>query len=404
MRPDGGAPIPDLHTAGRSGAAVEVVGHRYWPLDALRGLCMVVMAFGHVPYFFERRYLSEFWGVPLPSYDNGIDFIARLVTHPVAPGFFLLMGAGLYLFAQSRRRQGWSESRIARYLVLRGGFLVLLQFCAENPAWLLGARSELGGLMQAPGTGGTIYIYFGVLYALGGSMIIWGLAMRIGPVLILVAAILAILCTQWMVPGPAQANRAFPTVSRLLAVAGQDGWLHVRYPLLPWLGVTGLGVVLGATMAREAKLAYRAALAVGCVLLVAFVALRASGSFGSFHPYAGGDWISFLNVTKYPPSIVFLCLSLGVVCLMLWCLGMLEPIGQRHFAWLADYGRAPLFFYIVHLYAYGVTGLIVTRLGLGSAVLAYGVWLVSLYPLLHGCRWYFRYRRRRGTRSVWRYL
>lgn len=86
---------------------------------------MILMALDHASLFVAHRHGSEFWQGPWTDYTSALLFLTRFVTHLCAPGFFLLMGSGMYLFASSRRDQGWSEGRITRYFLLRGALLVL---------------------------------------------------------------------------------------------------------------------------------------------------------------------------------------------------------------------------------------------------------------------------------------
>ena len=134
---------------------------RLIPLDALRGLVMVLMALDHANHFIAQQHSpGEYWGGPFPAYHSALAFLTRLVTHLSAPGFFFLMGVGMVLFADSRRKRGWGEGAIVRHLLVRGGLLVVLQLLVVNRAWEL-----------SPGGWG-LDIYIGVLFALGGTMIL----------------------------------------------------------------------------------------------------------------------------------------------------------------------------------------------------------------------------------------
>ncbi|MBN1920017.1 MAG: DUF1624 domain-containing protein, partial [Anaerolineae bacterium] len=142
--------------------------HRLLPLDSLRGLLMAVMALDHANTFISHGKRGfELWTGPFPNYaGHALAFLTRGITHIAAPGFFFLMGAGMVLFAHSRRERGWSDGQIARQFALRAALLLFLQFCVENPAWRLGQ----------PDNGQT---YYGVLYALGGAMLIGILLLRL---------------------------------------------------------------------------------------------------------------------------------------------------------------------------------------------------------------------------------
>src|SRR5215475_3578570 len=144
----------------RSGLSVRLA-----PLDALRGLIMVVMALDHANLFIAHQHpLPEFWSAPTPPPASVLAFLTRFVTHFAAPGFFFLMGAGMVLLADSRRRLGWSKGAIVRYLLARGGLLIALQLLVENPAWRIGDGPIF--------TRQVFLSYFGVLYGLGAAMIV----------------------------------------------------------------------------------------------------------------------------------------------------------------------------------------------------------------------------------------
>src|SRR4051794_13009839 len=147
-------------------------GARLLPLDALRGLIMVLMSLDHAAYFVARVHTrGEFWDLPLPRYDDALPFLTRFVTHFSAPGFFFLLGAGMALFTPARRRLGWTEGAITRHLLLRAALLIALQLLVENRAWPLGLP---------PGFPNIFVLYFGVLYGLGAAMIVVALLARLG--------------------------------------------------------------------------------------------------------------------------------------------------------------------------------------------------------------------------------
>ena len=147
---------------------------RFLPLDALRGLIMVFMALDHANHFIAQQHSpGEYWGGRFPVYHGTLPFLTRLVTHPCAPGFFFLMGVGMLLFAHSRRKQGWSEGGIIRHFLIRGGLLIALQLLVVNRAWELSAG------------GWGLDIYIGVLFALGGTMILGNLLLWLKPTVLL---------------------------------------------------------------------------------------------------------------------------------------------------------------------------------------------------------------------------
>ncbi|HJW29218.1 MAG TPA: heparan-alpha-glucosaminide N-acetyltransferase domain-containing protein, partial [Saprospiraceae bacterium] len=270
-------------------AAQRLVG-----LDAHRGLIMVFMAIDHASYFIARVHSAEFWGIALPAYPSALWFCTRWITHLCAPGFFFLMGIGIVLFADARRQAGWEEGRITRFFVIRGLLLILLQLFVEDPAWILGSLSMDPGVMVIrggiPGGGTGSVIYLGVLFALGGAMIFWGFLRRIPYWLIGFISFAAVWVTQSVMPGPDHAATLYSPLSRLLIVPGRtDIWL-IFYPVVPWLGASGLGLLFGGLMKRDTHRATRLAGWTGLGFLVLFVIVRIIGAFGNLNEVPQG-WI-----------------------------------------------------------------------------------------------------------------
>jgi uncharacterized membrane protein len=342
---------------------------RLLSLDALRGLVMVLMAVDHANYFVARMHPNgEFWGIPLPQYNSVLAFLTRFVTQPCAPGFFFLMGIGMVLFAKSRRKQGWSEGHISRHFIIRGFLLVLLQFFVVNSAWLLGPSTEF----HPPGGGGQVWFHFGVLYALGMTMILGAFLFRLKPALIFGISVATILLTQWLIPDPSQAERLFSPLLRMILIPGQTGSMKVLYSFLPWLGCVGFGFIFGNWLVLDERRAFRKALILGIVSLVLFVVVRVAGGFGNTHPPESLGWMDLLHVTKYPPSLAFLLLS-------------------------------ALIFYILHLYLFGIIGLFFAPQGTGIPLM-YIFWLCGLMLLYPLCLWYGKFKSQKAQESLWRFF
>ena len=373
---------------------------RLLSLDALRGLVIVLMAVDHANYFVARMHPNgEFWGIPLPQYDSVLTFLTRFVTQPCAPAFFFLMGIGMFLFLESRRKQGWTEARISRHFIIRGFLLVLLQFFAENSAWLLGPSTEF----HPPGGGGQVWFHFGVLYALGMTMILGSVLIRLKPALIFGISVATILFTQWLIPGPSQAQGLFSPLLRMILIPGQTGPMQVFYSFLPWLGCVGFGLIFGRWLLLDERKAYRKALIFGIVSLFLFVVVRVAGGFGNIHPPESLGWMDLLHVTKYPPSLAFLFLTLGIV---LVCLFLLSRSDKALKSWgnpLLVFGRSALVFYILHLYLFGIVGLFFAPQGSGIPLM-YIFWLLGLVLLYPLCLWYGKFKSRKAQESLWRFF
>ena len=359
-------------------------------IDALRGLIIITMALDHANHFIAQKHSAgEYWGGSFPAYHDVLPFLTRLVTHLAAPGFFLLMGAGMVLFACARRQAAWSRRSISRQLVLRGGLLIALQFLLVNRAWEL-----------SPG-GWEPEIYVGVLFALGGTMILGALLLWLQPRILLVVTVVLVLGTEILTPTPGRWAEEFSTLSRLLLVPGGDLRLWVNYPILPWLELVVFGMIYGHWLVNDPRVASRRALLCGAIFILISVALRGLDRFGNIRPRAGNLWIDFFNLVKYPPSIAFSLLTTGV---NLAILGLLSRIkSQRFLRPLVVFGRVPLFFYLAHLFLYAALGLWLTPNGT-SIVQMIPYWLLGLLILVPLCHWYGKLKDRQAPNSILRFF
>lgn len=371
-------------------------------LDGLRGLIMVLMAIDHASYFVAKVHLGEFWGLPLPDYGSAATFLTRFVTHFCAPGFFFLMGVGMVLFADGRYRLGWSTGKVARHFAVRGALLILFQLILEDLAWLIGDLVNPVNIGDPPGGGSSVWVHLGVLYALGASLILWGLLLRANTAVTLILSLGTLLTTQLVISTLDNVNALYAPLLRLTLIPGHTNALQVYYPILPWFGLAGAGVAFGKLLLQDRSRAYRAALIAGIVALTLFVLLRVMGGFGNIHPPQSWDWIDFLSLTKYPPSLTYSLLTLGVLMLFVYLFSRSDMWLQRWGAPLLVFGRVPLFFYIVHLYLYLVIGFAFPS-GTGFLMM-YFAWLVGLLILYPLCQWYGRFKRRQAPDAIWRFF
>ncbi len=366
---------------------------RLFPLDALRGVIMLLMALDHANHFVAQKHSSgEMWAGLYPVYLDALTFLTRWVTHLAAPGFFLLMGAGMVLFARSRQRQGWFRWAIIRHFLIRGVVLMILQQLIVNRAWEL-----------SPGGWG-VTIYIGVLHALGATMILSSLLLWCRPAHLGALAAILLVGMDLTHPGPEMwgvVSNAPLTV--LFLYPGGDNAFWVFYPILPWLELVVFGVLLGRWLADEPRRAYGRTWKLGLAFLGVFVVLRALDSFGNIRPRMSDSWIDFLNPVKYPPSMTFTLMTTGINLLLLWLFSRAGALAQRILHPLTVFGRTPLFFYVLHLFLYAGMGYLFAPAGTSIGLL-YPFWLLGvllLYPL---CLWYGRVKQTQPASSVWRFL
>jgi len=364
---------------------------RLIPLDTLRGLIIVFMALDHASYFVAQQHASEQWGGPFPAYDSAFAFLTRLVTHFCAPGFFFLMGVGMLLLAESRRQKGWDTWKILSHFWLRSGILILLQLLIVNFIWKAG-----------PFPFPTIYI--GVLIALGGTMMLGSLVLRQNPVVLIILTLGMLIGTELLHPDPSAWGHLFIDLpNMLMARTGGDGYLWSNYPILPWLELVIFGFLFGRWLLADEIKAYQKGLWIGFALLVGFVVIRALDGFGNIRPRAGNSWIDFLNMVKYPPSMVFTFFTMGINLILLWAFSKSGKIIQVACKPLAVFGRAPLFMYVLHLALYMILGKLFTPHGTSLAIM-YPFWLAGLLLLYPLARWYGDFKRRQPPQSILRFF
>jgi uncharacterized membrane protein len=369
---------------------------RLLAIDTLRGLIMVFMALDHANYFIARQHSSgEYWVGQFPHYNSALPFLTRLITHFCAPGFFLLMGMGMYLFAHTRQEQGWSKAKIRRHFIIRGATLMGLQLTIVNLAWGL-----------SPGE--FVRFYIGVLFALGGTMILGSLLLWSKPIVLISLAGILFVGMDTLVPDPnlwnQLGNAGFGEVLNLLLIQpGGTMFMWSNYPILPWLELVILGLLIGSWFVKDQQSAYTRVLKLGLVMLIVFIIVRYLDGFGNLRPRAGDSWIDFFNMVKYPPAITFTLFTTGVNLILLNGFHRVREKAQKTLKPLVVFGCSPLFFYVLHLYLYGVIGLVFAPQGTSLPVM-YLFWILGLALLYPVCRWYGRIKTQQSTNSSLRFL
>ena len=312
---------------------------RLLSIDALRGLVILFMLLDHVrETFFLHRQVADPMNIEIT--DPAL-FFSRTLAHLCAPVFVLLTGLSAYLYGE--KYQGTRD--VSAFLFKRGLFLVVLEFTLVNFAWTF----------QFPPT----VIYMQVIWAIGVSMIALAALVWLPRPLLLLLGI-AIIAGHNLLD-----TLHFPVGSAMhvpWAILHDRGWiefsdslrLRTSYPVLPWIGVIALGYCMGPWFARSACAATRQRylLLAGASALLGFVALRLLNGYGEApwtnYSNATQTLMSFFNITKYPPSLLFITLTLGLGLLLLR--GFERARQAPWIRTLAVFGAAPMFFYLLHLY------------------------------------------------------
>jgi uncharacterized membrane protein len=374
--------------------------YRLSSIDAIRGLAIVMMAIDHSRDFFMAA--GELEPAANPSIGAAL-FATRWITHFCAPTFVFLAGtsAGLMVARKSR-------SELARFLLSRGAWLILIEALVIATAWTFSplGMPELGGLIRVP---------MQVIFAIGASMVVLSGAQFLGrPACAGIGAAIVL--------GHNLLDPVWPPNSLLDAATSGPWWaflhaqttyllgpvlIRVTYPPVPWIGVMLLGFGTAGVFEAPPERRQRLLLACGAAATLAFVLLRASGVYGDPNPW---QWdasptrtlIDVLNTTKYPPSLLFLLMTLGPAGIL--C-ALAERMPSALMAPLVTFGRAPFAFYVAHLYLlHAGTMVLGTAQGFEARQFltvfqffpkgygvglpgVYAVWVlvvIALYPL---CRW-----------------
>lgn len=420
------APPPSAGAlAGAAGAAVA--RRRLDAVDLLRGLVMVVMMLDHTRDFFHADVLN-FDPTDLTRTTPAL-FLTRWVTHFCAPIFVFLAGTGAFL----QGLRGKPKGELSRFLVTRGLWLMVLELTVFRAAiWF---NYDVG----------SFFALFQVIWVIGVSMVVlaalvhlplrWIAAFGIAMV-VLHNLLDTVTVTPWRGPGtPVPGFGATLWImlhqSGVIFPFGEGGPSALAmYPLIPWVGVMAAGYAFGAVYTLEPARRQRLLARLGLGMIAAFVAVRALNVYGdpsrwAVQKDAAYTVLSFLNVTKYPPSLLFLLMTLGPAML---ALAWFERNESRRGALgraLVTFGRVPLFFYLGQwLVSHGLA--VLAGLAAGQSIawhfanpfdrpfpnpgnlgfslgVVYAAWILGvllLYPL---CRWYAAVKQRR-TEWWWSYL
>lgn len=378
-------------------------------IDFLRGAVMILMALDHVRHFFSNSLsfrATDFSQTTAPL------FLTRWVTHFCAPVFVLLAGAGAFFSAAA----GKSKAQLSRLLVTRGLWLVLLELTFVRFGWTL--NLDYG------------YVLGGVLWALGWSMVALAGMVWLPRTLITGIGVAMIALHNLLDPIRPSRLGSWGWFWKILHVPGQFepiSGVHfkVAYPLVPWIGVMAAGYGFGALLQQPPDKRNRQLFWLGGALTLAFFALRATNLYGDTHPWSVQKdglftFLSFLNCDKYPPSLLFLLMTLGPAICALGLSGRLPAVLIHP---VVVFGRVPLFFYLIHIPLIHVLAVLFAYARYGEAgwlfrnppsghlpfplpqgygyglVVVYALWVgvvVVLFPL---CRWFAGVKRRH--RSIW---
>ena len=382
---------------------------RITSIDILRGLVMIIMALDHVRDFFHISAMVED-----PSNLNTTTpalFFTRWITHYCAPVFVFLSGTSAFLSGQKK-----TKKELSAFLLKRGLFLMVLEIVVVNFLVVFDPLYRFIGLQ--------------VIWVIGLSMVILSFLLYL-PLRVLLIIGLIMVAGHNMLDGFNYSNmneipfwHAFFHQQMFTSYA-EGRFFAVLYPLIPWPGVMLLGYCMGAWYVKEfdAVRRKRLLLSWGSVVVAAFFILRWLNVYGDLVPWSAQKndtmtVLSFFNLTKYPPSLLYLCMTLGPALLLLvW----LEKVKAGWTNIVSVFGRVPMFYYLLHfliihllcIVIFFATGRPLSDIGAGNFAfrpndfgftlpVVYLIWIAvvaGLYPLCkrydvfkqHNKRWWTGY-------------
>ena len=376
-------------------------------IDFTRGLVMIIMALDHVRDFMHVDAMTQS-PTNLDTTTPAL-FFTRWITYLCAPIFVFLAGTSAYLSLQ--KENDISKSR--RFLIKRGLWLILLEFTLVN----FGLFFDLGFHS----------FIFEVIATIGFGFVILGLLLKASSKTIAAIGLLIIFCHDLLplIPfsegsvikvflSPLFSMGVFPLTPHTIFIMG--------YPPIPWLGILLIGFASGKLFALPVEKRKSLFTTIGGCALVLFIILRLVNIYGdpvrwSSQKNSIYTFLSFINVTKYPPSLLFTLITLGIMFLLL---AATENVHDRVMKVVTTYGRVPLFYFLVHFYLIHLSMIILMFIqgfnwsqldfasgnmgrpkGVTSGIslfTVYVVWISVVVILYKPCQWYGRYK---ATHDNW---
>ena len=363
-------------------------------IDLIRGAVMVLMAIDHV---------RVYSGLPAGGPTAGI-FFTRWVTHFVAPAFIFLAGTSAFFY-------GRKHHDLSRFLLVRGIWLVLLELTVIRICWTF--NFDFAN-----------YLLAGVIWVIGWCMVLMAALVRLRPRTVGILGIGVIALHNAVMMPLITHTPALAELWKILYIGFFNGPvagtpLIVLYSIIPWIGVMAAGYWFGTVLTMEPVRRNRVCLRLGLGATALFLVLRGFNLYGDPRPWSATPpmpaFLSFLNTTKYPASLLFLLMTLGPTIAIV---PLLDRARGRVAQWLTVFGRVPFFYYVLHIPLIHALALVVSAIRLGAVTpwlftnhpmanppapegytwslgLLYLVWAIAIVLLYFPSRWYADLKARR---------
>ncbi len=344
------------------------VKYRIESLDLLKGMVMVVMALDHVrDYFHAPAFLYD----PAdPSQTTLPIFFTRWITHFCAPAFCFLAGISAFLVGIRKPKK-----ELSAFLLKRGIWLVFIEMTIVNFGWYFDIYFRSPGLL--------------VIWSLGISMIVLAALIHLPRTVILIFSCVLIFGHNLLDNVHFDGNYLWAILHEMTLFKYSGNYkLYVDYPVIPWIAVMSLGYCFGALYDKsyDANKRKKILNSIGFSAIVLFIILRGINLYGNPSKWIQFDefsktLISFLNPSKYPPSLLYLLMTLGPALIFL---ANAENLKGRLVIFFSTFGRVPFFYYILHLYLIHIIALVFAQLtGFGWQKMILDGWIGDV-PLLKG--------------------
>lgn len=377
---------------------------RIQSIDILRGLVMVIMALDHVRDYYHINAFTGNYPENMES-TNIILFATRFITHYCAPVFVFLAGTSAFLYGQNK-----TTGQLSKFLITRGLWLIFVEIVINNFLWWFDPTFGFTNLQ--------------VIWAIGVCMIALGITIYLPRKLILLLGLLLVfghnLLDGIVKEGDNIGSILWYFLHQSSGISyAENKMLWFSYPVLPWIGVMLLGFCFGSLYKKDSskELRRKYLLRMGVGSLVLFFILRGINIYGDLVPWETQEStektiISFFNANKYPPSLIYLLMTLGPAFIFLY---LIENIQNSITRFLVVFGRVPFFYYILHIliiHLGAIIGLLITgkdwklmildnETMMSGALQGYGyplvtvylIWIIIVAILYPICKKYMRYKR-----------
>jgi uncharacterized membrane protein len=334
---------------------MKIKTNRIESIDILRGVVMVIMALDHVRDYFH--YGSFFIDPTNLETTTPMLFFTRFITHYCAPVFVFLAGTSAFIYGSRK-----TKSELFKFLFSRGIWLIFLELVVNNFIWSFDFSYSL--------------LVFQVIWAIGFSMVCLSFLIYLPKKVLLFLGIILIaghnLLDSIVTEGQSlQSIIWYVLHQEQFLVINLNQSIALYYPVIPWIGIMVLGYLFGTFYQKEYAVTIRKKwlLRLGLGALVIFFVLRGWNIYGDLTPWSVQDTItktvlSFFSITKYPPSLLFICITLGPALLFLHTI---ESTKNRVTDFFLVFGRVPLFYYFLHV-------LLIHLLAIGGILIFGGSW------------------------------